>query len=204
MAKRITIWSPKGGQGKTSLALAIALEFKWLVITNDTHSPIDDVLPEGEAMRLQPHESFPEVPRSEKMIYDLGGHSEARVIEAASDSDVVIMPVIYNSPFEMQVFLEGVAEMLEINPNILLVVNACEKGKFKTTAEIIQGYFPQLPLVEIKKSRAFSRIIEEGKSLGEICANNGLDHYHFIGVKRQLNTLMTQAFKICTQRKEAA
>lgn len=204
MAKRITIWTAKGGQGKTSLALAIALEFKFLVVTNDTHSPIDQVLPEGDAMRLSPGEAFPEVPRSEKLIYDLGGNSEARVIDAAKDSDIVIMPVIYNSPQEMQVFINSVAEMLEINPNILLVVNACKKGAFQKTFEIINGFYPQLPVAEIRHSTVFSRCVEDCKSVTDICKANGLDSYHFTPVKRQLHALMRQAYQVCTQQKAAA
>ena len=201
---RITIWSPKGGQGKTSLALAIALEFSWLVATNDTHSPIDEVLPEGEAVRLLPGEAFPEIEAGDKLIYDLGGNSEERVINAAKLSDAVIMPVIYNSPFEMQVFLEGVAEMMQINPSIILVVNGCEKGKFKSTREIITGFFPTLPIVEMRKSRAFSRVIEDGKSIGDMCKDSGLDNYHFSPVKRQLHALMQLAFKSCQPAKAAA
>lgn len=204
MAKRITIWTPKGGQGKTSLSLAIAKDHDFLVVTNDTHSPIDEVLPEGKAYRLSPGEAFPEIPSSEKVIYDLGGNSEARVIAAAQDSDVVIMPVIYNSAFEMQVFLEGVAEMLNINPNILLVVNGCEKRSFEATKQIIEGYFPHLPVVEIRKTTAFSRIISDGLSLSEMCARSGLDNYHFGTVKRQLAHLMQAAFKVCTEQKAAA
>ncbi len=201
---RITIWSPKGGQGKTSLALAIALEFKWLVVTNDTHSPIDEVLPEGEGVRLSPGEDFPEIEDGDRLIYDLGGNSEARVIQAAKLSDAVIMPVIYNSPFEMQVFLEGVTEMMDINPNIILVVNGCEKGKFKANCEIIENFFPQLPIVEMRRSRAFARVIEDAKSIGDMCKQSGLDNYHFGTVKRQLHALMQQTFRVCQQAKEAA
>lgn len=193
--KHITIWTPKGGQGKTSLAIAIAMEFSFLVVTNDTHSPIDTILPEGEAMRLAPGEAFPEVPRNVKLIYDLGGNSEARVRTAGANSDVVLMPVIYGSPYEMQVFLEGVAEMMEINQNIILIVNGCHRGKFESTCEIIREFY-DLPIMEIKHSRAFARMIEEGKSIGDMCKANPLTNFHFGGVRKQLHALMRDVFEM--------
>lgn len=199
---RITIWSPKGGQGKTSLALAIAMEFKFLVVTNDTHSPIDSTLPEGTAMRLAPGEAFPDVPKSEKLIYDLGGNSEARVISAAKDSDIVLMPVIYGSPYEMQVFLEGVKEMLAINPNIILIVNSCPRGKFGDTCEIINQFY-DLPIIEIKQSRAFARMIIEGKSIGEMCSTSKLSNFHFGSVRKQLHGLMRDIFELSSTAKVA-
>jgi hypothetical protein len=36
------------------------------------HSPIDDVLPEGRALRLAAGEPLPQVPEGVKLIYDLG------------------------------------------------------------------------------------------------------------------------------------
>ena len=200
---KITVWSPKGGQGKTSLSLAIAMEFGFLVVTNDTHSPIDEVMPEGHAMRLAPGEAFPEIEEGDKLIYDLGGNSEARVIEAAKQSDAVIMPVIYGSEFEMQVFLEGVAEMLAINPKILLVVNGSDKRKFGATCEIIAEHFPDLPIVEMKKTSFFSRMIVEGKSISDICNSNPLLNFHFKSVKAQLAALVTAAFDVAHSAKVA-
>ena len=43
---KLLIWNLKGGQGKTSLSLAIALEKGFYVLTNDVHSPIDEILPD--------------------------------------------------------------------------------------------------------------------------------------------------------------
>ena len=198
MSKRITIWSPKGGQGKSSLAIAIALEHGFYVVTNDTLSPIADILPEGEGYSLAPDEAFPPVPAEIKLIYDLGGKSEARVITAAQDSDIVIMPVIYNSPLEMQVFLEGVAEMAQINKNILLVVNGCKPRAFDKTSAIIKEALSDIgnfPIVQIKETTAFRRMIEQNMSIKELCESSPLNEYHYKHVSRQMTSLMTAAFE---------
>ena len=186
---RIAIWTNKGGQGKTSLALALALEFDFPVMTNDFHSPIDSVLPEGDAYHLQPGEDFPAIPAGNKVILDMGGNAEARVVAAANNADVILMPVIYNSPQEMKVFLESVAEMKQHNPRIVLVVNGCKRGKFKSISEIINNYFPQFPILEVKESRAFARVVEEGKSIAQMMNENPLNRFHFKEVHRQLSFL---------------
>lgn len=197
MSKRITIWSPKGGQGKTSLALAIALEYEFLVFTNDTHSPIADILPEGESYALAPDEEFPELTGDFNLIYDLGGKSEERVVTAIKDSQVVIMPVIFNSPLEMQVFLEGVEEVSKITKNIILVVNGCKPRAFKNTKEIIQTALEDIgtfPIFEIKDTSAFRNVVENGMSIKELCESNALHNYHFKLVYKQMRQLMTEVF----------
>lgn len=197
-AKRITIWQAKGGQGKTSLALAIAFEFGFYVVTNDTLSPIADILPEGEGYSLSPGEDFPPVPEDIRLIYDLGGKTEDRVITAAKNSDVVIMPLIYNNPIEMQVFLESVAEMADVNNKILLVVNACKPRAFAKTKAIIQEALKDIgdfPIVEIKETSAFRQMVEQGMSIKELCESSPLLQYHYGQVNRQVTNLMTEAFK---------
>ena len=43
---KIVVWNLKGGQGKTVLSMAIAMLEGFYVVTNDIHSPIDEVLGE--------------------------------------------------------------------------------------------------------------------------------------------------------------
>jgi MinD superfamily P-loop ATPase len=50
---KLTIWNLKGGMGKTFIALILALLHKLCVVTNDTYSPIDKILPKGKTYNLQ-------------------------------------------------------------------------------------------------------------------------------------------------------
>ena len=67
---KIAIWNLKGGQGKTVLSLSLAMLKGFYVVTNDVHSPIDDVLPEGHALRLGIKDVLPDVPDNIDLIYD--------------------------------------------------------------------------------------------------------------------------------------
>lgn len=188
---RIAIWTEKGGQGKTSLALAIALEYDFPVITNDLKSPIDKVLPDGDAYHLATNEDFPEVPVGNKIIFDLGGKAEDRVTTALYNSDIVIIPVIYNAPQEMTGLLESISEAQRHNNNIIIVVNGSKRGKFQTTAEIIRGHFPDYPILEVKETRAFAWIVDLGLPLSKIIEGEPLGERYFREAYRQLAHLMT-------------
>ena len=61
-----TIFSLKGGVGKTSLASALCLELdyegqKVPVITNDAISPLEEILGKDKALELKPDQDFPEL-----------------------------------------------------------------------------------------------------------------------------------------------
>lgn len=66
---KIVVWNLKEGQGKTILSLAIAMLEGFYIITNDVHSPINDVLGEDKAMRMGMRDSLP--PNSSRNQFDL-------------------------------------------------------------------------------------------------------------------------------------
>ena len=55
---KIVIFNIKGGQGKTSLAVNLALTLNAGVITNDVYSPIEKVLPEKQFMKIALNSDF--------------------------------------------------------------------------------------------------------------------------------------------------
>lgn len=65
---KIVIWNLKGGQGKTVLALSLAMLKGFYVVTNDVRSPIDEILLEGRAHRMGINESLPDVPDNVNLI----------------------------------------------------------------------------------------------------------------------------------------
>ena len=206
MAKRITIWTNKGGNAKTSIAIGISKEFNFPVITNDTASPAADVLGEDWAIVLGLDEDIPQeiIESDQKLVFDLGGKAEDRVVIAAQQSDVVIMPVINNSMLDMSVFKKSVTAMLEINPNIVLVVAACKAGEFKATEAELNHFYPGLPVVEIKQSTAFAKMCATGKSISEICKEQPFLAHNYGKVLKQLHHLMEVSFEVCNAQKKAA
>jgi len=186
---KITIWNLKGGQGKTVLSLALAMQYDFYVVTNDVHSPIDQILEDGKALRVGNNESLPDVPEELNLIYDFGGYPDHRVIEAAKKSKFVIIPIIYGSALEMQVTINAISEIEEYTNNIIIIANKCSKGDFERVRETLSKFY-QYPIFEIKSSTAFSKSIDKKMSLGELIKSNPLFGYHYKKPLQQLEEVM--------------
>lgn len=203
--KIITVWTNKGGNAKSSISLAFSLEFGFPIVTNDTASPIGEILGEGWAIVLDLDEDIPEdiLTSGDKVLFDLGGKAEDRVVIAAQHSDVIIMPIIHRSRWEMDVFKLSVDAMLDINPNIVLVAAGTKPAQLKKTMQELSHCYPNLPLLEISESTAFTRMAEEGKSIKDICSDEPFLAHHYAKITKQLHKLMQVAFEVSENAKAA-
>jgi hypothetical protein len=186
---RLIVWNLKGGQGKTVLSLNLAMLEGMFVVTNDVHSPIDDVLGEDRTLRLSMRDPLPDVPAEVPLIYDFGGYPDARIIEAAKTADHILIPIIYESPLEMQVTINAVAEIERYNPNILIILNKAKPGDYERAQQVL-GQFYEYPIMEVKQSTAFTRSIEQKKSLQELVDGNALFSFHYSKPLEQLRAII--------------
>ena len=186
---RIVVWNLKGGQGKTVLSLNIAMLEGAFVVTNDVHSPIDDVLGEDRALRLGMRDELPPVPANVPLIYDFGGYPDARIIEAAKTAEHILIPIIYESPLEMQVTINAISEIERYNPNITIILNKAKPGDYERAVEVL-GKFYDYPILEVKQSTAFVRSIEQKKSLQQLVDDSPLFSFHYSKPLEQLRTII--------------
>lgn len=184
---KITVFSIKGGQGKTTISLALATLYNFYVITDDEFSPIDSVLEADNAIHLAQDENLPAWP-NRGLIYDFGGYPNERVIDAVNASRWVIIPVSYRSPLDMQTTLSTIEEIEQYNKNILLVANQTRPDSFESTCAILQSYY-DYPIFEIKDSAAFVRMVEEKQSIEQLIAQKFLYSHHFEKPLEQLEAL---------------
>jgi hypothetical protein len=187
---KIVVWNLKGGQGKTVLSLAIAMLEGFYIITNDVHSPIDEVLGEDRAMRMGMRDSLPQVPSEVNLIYDFGGYPDARVIEASKQADHIIVPIIYESPLEMQVTINALAEIEKYNQSIIIVLNKAKHGDYERAYQVFTEFDYQYPIFELKQSTALSRAIEQKKSLQQMVDEIPLFSFHYSKPLEQVRTLI--------------
>ena len=172
---QILIWTQKGGDGKTALAAAFALEFDFTVMTNEPNTPLPQILPEGDVDIIGEGEQFTVVPPGYRNIIDCKGALDEAVGPAAKNSDVIIIPVKDHSDAQLYIFLESVALMLEHNKKIVLVANACERGKFARTEKRIRDIHPDLPIVEIRDSKIFRHVSDHGMSISQLIKERPAD-----------------------------
>lgn len=189
MPKRLMIYNAKGGVGKTAIALILALERGYSIVTNDRLSILDEVLPEGSYIILKEDEPLFKIEPAIPVIYDFGGFLDARAVEALKESQALIVPM---SPHEenIQKTLDFIAEMATFQDDIIVIVNKSTDAQFQEIKAIFNHYCPSVALFPLKISKGVSRAIKERKSLSELVKLGGLAGYHFKAISEQLNKII--------------
>jgi len=185
---KITIFNLKGGQGKTTISLSLSLLYKFLIVTNDEYSPIDKVLPKGHVKHLTKTDPLPSVPDNVNLIYDFGGYPDSRLIGAVQKSNLVIIPIIYESPLDMQTTIKTIKEIEQHNKNILIIVNKTQKDDLEKSQEVLNKFF-SYPILEIKKSTAFVKMVEKKKSIKDLMNDSYLFSYHYKAPLKQVEAI---------------
>jgi cellulose biosynthesis protein BcsQ len=186
---KIVVFNLKGGQGKTSIAVSLALHYKTAIITNDSCSRLELILPKTAFKEIGTKEK--EIPNVDDVdiIYDFGGWLDLRIISILKTADLVIIPIIFNGFLDLQKGVQSINEVLRYNKNILVIVNATKGKDYTIVKSSIMGIFDKLPIIEIKKTTAFSKIFEMEKNIEEIIEKNKLLAHSYKNVQEQLNIL---------------
>ncbi len=196
--KKITVWTLKGGEGKTTIACAIALEGDWAIITNDIHSDLTSALKEEHYLVLDPDQPLPTKKELEgaNIIFDPGGFLDHRMIDAIKMSDYVIIPVSeFGKKLNTERFIASVLEIEQYNKNIVVVLNKIAQENVeearKALKELMSKEFKGVyPIFEIKKNEAFEMMLNTGSSISEIVKKGGLFRRWFQPVDGQLQKLI--------------
>jgi len=185
---KITVYNFKGGVGKTSISLNIALTCDFGIITNDVYSPLERVLRNEQFIKIEHDQSLPEIPDEYNIIFDLGGHIDKRAIEAIKQSDFVLVPVT-NDFVNLQVTINAIGEIEKFNKNIVVIANRTVKNDFPEISQAVRKFY-DYPVVELKLSKAFSNIFQEKKSIKDMVAEGGLKAYSYRFVNEQFDELL--------------
>jgi cellulose biosynthesis protein BcsQ len=191
--KKIAVCNLKGGEGKTTIACAIALEGEWAIITNDVHSDLTSALDDKSFLVLEPDQEMPSKKdlAGANIIFDLGGFLDSRMIDALKMSDYVIIPVSeFGKKLNTERFLATLSEVEQYNKNIIIVLNrVTEEHAKKSRSELKKHKYPY-PVFEIKKNEAFEIMLNTGTPVSKIVKKGGLFRYLYEPVDAQLQKLI--------------
>ncbi|WP_300721333.1 hypothetical protein [uncultured Brachyspira sp.] len=188
---KVVIFNIKGGQGKTSLAINLALTLDAGVVTNDIYSPLEKVLPDDQFIKVDLNSDFPDIPENNDLfIYDLGGWIDVRAIQLFKEADLIIIPMI-NNYINNQVTINTIDEIKEYNENILIIANRTKKKDYEEIKDIIQNmYGNKFPILELKETTAFDKIFLKEKSIDRIMEEDKLLAFSYRGVQKQIKDII--------------
>jgi MinD superfamily P-loop ATPase len=118
---KITIFSLKGGVGKTMIAINLALNLHYELATNEVFIPLEEIIKGIEIKKILPEGKFDT--GKNQTIFDLGGYADKRIEEIISISDFCIVPVVNESELSVKVSLNSLQICNAINKNTVVVLN---------------------------------------------------------------------------------
>jgi MinD-like ATPase involved in chromosome partitioning or flagellar assembly len=197
---KIAIYNEKGRVGKTPLSLEIALRLGYNYATNQNRprEDIKAIIPTGEFLQVGPSEAFPKLDDDFPVVFDLAGELvgyEKSIISALEQVDLIIVPVV-NEPDAIMGTAYAITEIMTLNTitaKFVVVANMLKKPE--EVEDVKMQLLPligfDIPVVPIRYSRAFDRIIAEGISIQALVEKGGLYAWSFRNVAREVDRLMS-------------
>lgn len=189
---KIVMFNLKGGQGKSSIALNLALTMNMNIISNDIITQIEDVLPPDNFLKIGKDEDFPNIEEDIDIIYDLGGWLDNRTISILKQADLIIIPMI-NGIMNNKTSLNSIEQVKNINKNILIIANKTKKDDYNIICELVNKYFSEenFPILELRETTAFEKIMEKEESIQNIVEKDKLLKFSYSRVVEQFNNIIT-------------
>lgn len=189
-----TVFSLKGGVGKTALSVSMSMEMfrngiEVPIISNDPVSIVEKVMGDNGWILPQGKEFPSELKTNSDYILDLGGFLEQRIIDVIKKSKNVIIPTP-NDYASIQATIMTVNDVKKLNKNLVFVVNRIDKKEFMDFYEVIRDACGNFPVFPLKNSKAFENCQIQKKSIYQMMEDEPVRKKAYTEVQNQLNKII--------------
>lgn len=180
---KISIFSEKGGAGKSSVAVSLYDYFKDVkVVSNDFAGKFDNYL------FYEKVEDIHNVEHNGTLIYDFGGFAAAEVIDIIKQCNVVLIPTLNDDPSYLQEMIDAAEQLEKANRNIIFVINAADTSTLPQA--VIEDHFQDKhPYISIRMSKGFKNGLWIGKTVTQLQKAGGRDGFAYRNVVKDLEQL---------------
>ena len=210
---KISIYTPKGGAGKTPLAINFVVDKEYALATNESFDAFTGFFNDDQLMFVAADEEFPEIPLDIDVVFDLAGtmsKNDYSTVSAINQSNVVIVP-IWNNRLSILGGLKAIKSVYSLDkPVIVVATKLSPKTKIKDQAWIESkdykmvykavksisneiGYMPAV--MPLKISEVFETVLGECISVTELSKKSGLAKYTYRELVEQFDDIYTETAK---------
>jgi hypothetical protein len=205
---RLTVYSSKGGVGKTPISIMFAIDHGFAVGSNESSSDEEDCyikhMPDDMYLKQPMDEPFPLIPDDIDIVFDMAGTMtkyDHALVSAIKQSDVVIVPIWNNSGAlgrgrDTLRALQGIAKRVIVVATKLQRdkpgIDFTETADYKAVASAVADVDETIKVLPLKFSTVYERVCGEFTTIHKLVKENKI-------VKRGQLESLTQIEKIYTE-----
>ncbi|MFT6691247.1 MAG: hypothetical protein ACJAXH_001772 [Colwellia sp.] len=179
---RLTIYSSKGGVGKTPLSILFAVDKGFAVGCNESTDIYSGYLDEDMYLLHELDEEFPLIPDDIDIVFDMAGtlsKYDHALVSAIRQSDIVIVP-IWNNVNSIKLGKNTIRAIADISKRIIVVATKLERtakergisweetADFRAVNEAVADVNPSIRVLPLKFSKVYDRICKEFTSFHKL------------------------------------
>jgi hypothetical protein len=179
---RLSIYTSKGGQGKTPLSVMFNVDHGFAIGCNESTDIYAKHLNPDMYLLHKMDQAFPQIPDDINIVFDMAGtltEYDHALVSALRQSDVVIVP-ISNCEVSKDLGANTIRAISDITKRIVVVATHLERNNeqgvpwtetadFKEVFDVVSGIDNTIKVLPLKYSRVFKkRIYKEFTSIHKL------------------------------------